>query len=264
MAEILKKLSDAVRPGITTKDINKLASELILFYAKENNSQVKPAFLGYGGFPANVCTSVNDEVVHCVPSDRQLKEGEVISLDMGIKYMSFYLDSAITLPVLGETSPVGDREGSQRDPVSYGMDYENWARFNPKLHKLLEVTKEALNAGIKQAKVGSHIGDISHAVQSVVERNKFGVIRELVGHGIGRNLHEEPQVPNFGHSGEGMKLQEGLVIAIEPMVSVGDWQLVKGSDGFTYKTKDGSYAAHFEHTVAITKDGPKVLTPHLL
>lgn len=242
LAEILKKLTDAVKPGITTKNIDKLASELILFYAKENEGQIKTAFLGYGGYPANVCTSVNDEVVHCVPSERRLQEGEIISIDMGIKYQGFYLDSAVTIPVLGE------------------MLYENWAKLNPKLHKLLEVTKESLNSGIKQAKAGNHIGDIGHAVQSVVERNKFGVIRELVGHGVGRDLHEEPQVPNFGSPGDSIKLQEGMVIAIEPMVSTGDWRLIKGADGFTYKTKDGSYAAHFEHTVAVTKDGPVVLT----
>lgn len=242
LAEILKKLADAVKPGITTQDIDKLAGELILFYAKENDAQVKPAFLGYGGYPAKVCTSVNDEVVHCVPSGRQLKEGEIISLDMGIKYRDFYLDSAVTLPVLGD------------------VDYKVWATLNPKLHRILEVTKEALNVGIKEARVGNRIGNISHAIQAVVERNGLGVIRELVGHGIGRDLHEEPQVPNFGRLDEGAKLEAGMVIAIEPMVSVGDWQLIKGADSFAYKTKDGSYAAHFEHTVAITKNGPLILT----
>jgi methionyl aminopeptidase len=161
---------------------------------------------------------------------------------MGIRYKDFYLDSAVTVPVLG------------------GMDYENWSKLNPELHRLLETTKESLNAGIEKAKIGNRIGDIGHAVQSVVEKNKFGVIRELVGHGIGRKLHEEPQVPNFGQANEGVQLKGGMVIAIEPMVSLGDWRLVKASDGFTYKTKDGSYAAHFEHTIAITKDGPQVLT----
>lgn len=242
LAEIIEKLAEAVKPGIMTKDINKLAGELILFYSKREGGVVKTAFLGYGGYPAHVCISVNDEVVHGVPSSRELKEGEIISLDMGIKYKDFYLDSAVTLPVLGQ------------------IDYKVWAKSNPELHKLLEVTKESLNAGIKQAKAGNHIGDVSCAVQAVIERNKFGVIRELVGHGIGRQLHEEPQVPNFGSAGEGAKLEEGMVIAIEPMVSVGDWRLIKGSDGFTYRTKDGSWAAHFEHSVAITQKGPLVLT----
>ncbi len=242
LAEIILKMSDAVKPGITTQDINKLASELILFYPKKEKNKVRVAFLGYGGYPANVCISVNDEVVHGLPSKREFKEGDIVSLDMGIKYGDFYLDSAVTLPVLG------------------GMDYKDWSERNPELHKLLEVTKEALNAGIKQARSGNYTGDIGNAVQTVIERNKFGVIRELVGHGIGRELHEEPQVPNFGRSGEGVKLEEGIVIAIEPMVSVGDWRLVKSADGFTYKTKDGSWASHSEHTVAITAEGPLILT----
>ncbi|OGN03881.1 MAG: type I methionyl aminopeptidase [Candidatus Yanofskybacteria bacterium RIFCSPHIGHO2_01_FULL_44_17] len=242
LAEIIKKLSEAVKPGITTQELNKLAGELILFYSEKEGGKVKTAFLGYGDYPAHVCTSVNDEVVHCVPSGRELKEGDLISLDMGIRYKDFYLDSAVTVPVLGESS------------------YDMWSKLNPKLHRLLEVTKESLGAGIKQAKIGNRIGDISCAVQSVVENNRFGVIRELVGHGIGRNLHEEPQVPNFGVVGEGVKLEEGMVIAIEPMVALGDWRLAKGADGFTYKTKDGSYAAHFEHTVAVTKAGPLILT----
>lgn len=245
LAEILKKLADAVKPGITTQDLDKLAGELVLFYAKETGAQIKPAFLGYGGYPANVCTSVNDEVVHCVPSDRELKEGEIISLDMGIKYKDFYLDGAVTLPVLTDA-----------DYTAYTI----WAKLNPKLNQLLEMTKEALNAGIKKARVGNRIGEISHAIQGVVESQNLNVIRDLVGHGIGRELHEEPQVPNFGSPGEGIKLQEGMVIAIEPMVSMGGWQLMKGTDGFSYKTKDGFHAAHFEHTVAVTEDGPQVLT----
>ncbi|HEY4507241.1 MAG TPA: type I methionyl aminopeptidase [Candidatus Paceibacterota bacterium] len=243
LSEMLDRLSKSVRPGITTKEIDKLSGELVLFYAeKERDAKIKPAFLGYGGYPANICLSINDEVVHGLPSDRKLNEGEIIGLDMGIKYHDFFLDSAITVPVLGDLS------------------YKNWSGKNHVLHKLLEVTKEALNAGIKQARVGNRIGDIGHAVQAVIERNKFGVIRELVGHGIGRELHEEPQVPNFGRTGDGVELKEGMVIAIEPMVAVGDWQVKIAKDGFTYKTKDGSMSAHFEHTVAITKDGPIVLT----
>lgn len=236
LAEILKKLSEAIKPGITTKDLDKLARELVLFY------KVKPAFLGYGGYPAAVCTSVNDEVVHCVPSERELKKGEIINLDMGIVYQEFNTDAAIAVPVLGK------------------LDYGEWAKSNPKLHKLIEVTKEALNVGIKQAKVGNRIGKISHAIQTVVEKNGFNVVRDLVGHGIGRELHEEPQVPNFGLADSGPKLEAGIVIAIEPMVVAGDWRLVKGKDGFSYNTADGSPAAHFEHTVAITKDGPQILT----
>ncbi|MBI2062764.1 MAG: type I methionyl aminopeptidase [Candidatus Yanofskybacteria bacterium] len=236
LAKILKKLSEAVKPGITTKDLDKLARELVLFY------KVKPAFLDYGGYPAAVCTSVNDEVVHCVPSERELKEGEIISLDMGVVYNDFNSDAALTIPVLGKLS------------------YMEWAKSNPKLHKLIEVTREALNAGIKQAKIGNRVGKIGHAVKTVVEKNGFNVVRDLVGHGIGRELHEEPQVPNYGPADAGPKLESGMVIAIEPMVVAGSWKLIKGKDGFSYNTVDSSPAAHFEHTVAITKDGPMVLT----
>ncbi len=236
LAEILRKLSEAVKPGVTTQDLDRLARELLLFY------KVEPAFLGYGGFPAVLCTSINNEVVHGVPSQRILKEGEIISLDMGLVYQGFNLDSAVTVPVLGHHS------------------YGEWAKSNQKLSKLLQVTKEALNAGINQVRIGNKIGKIGHAIQAVIESNGFGVVRELVGHGIGRNLHEEPQVPNFGSEKEGVKLEEGMVIAIEPMVTTGDWRVVLGKDKFTYRTKDGSSAAHFEHTVAVTKDGPLVLT----
>ena len=237
LAGILKELSEAVKPGITTKDLDKLARELT------ENAQVKPAFLDYGGYPAAVCTSINEEVVHCVPSERVLKEGEIISLDMGVIYKGFFADAAVTVPVLAT-----------------GEDYSQWAVSYPKLHKLIKVTEEATNAGIKQARAGNRLGKISHTIQSIVEKNGFNVVRDLVGHGIGRELHEEPQVPNYGPSNIGPELVEGMVIAIEPMVVAGDWRLVKGKDGFSYNTADGSPAAHFEYTVAITKDGPQILT----
>jgi len=236
LANILKKIAEAVRPGITTQSLEKLARELVLFY------KVKAGFLGYGGYPAALCTSVNDEVVHCVPSGRVLKEGEIISLDMGIVFNELNLDSALTLPVLGK------------------LTYKEWAKSNPRLHRLIEVTKESLGAGIKEARPGNHVGNISYAIQKIVESHGFNVIRDLVGHGIGKSLHEDPQVPNFGSTGEGELLKEGMTIAIEPMVSVGDWRLVTGDDKFTYRTKDGSFAAHFEHTVAIMKEEPLILT----
>lgn len=237
LAGILQKLAKAVRPGITTLDLDNLARKLT------DKAQVKPAFLDYGGYPAAVCTSTNEEVVHCVPSERQLKEGEIISLDMGIIYKGFNTDAALTVSVLDNPD-----------------DYKKWAEAKPKLHKLIEVTKEALNVGIKQAKAGKHVGKIGHAIQSVVEKNGFNVVRDLVGHGIGRQLHEEPQVPNYGPPNSGPKLEVGMVIAIEPMVVTGSPQLIKGKDGFSYNTADGSPAAHFEHTVAITEKGPQILT----
>lgn len=238
LARILEELSAAAKPGVTTEYLDRLAHELLSSYG------VKPAFLHYGGFPAVLCVSLNDEVVHGMPSKtRSLKEGDVMSLDMGLIYKGFNLDSAVTVPVLG------------------GMSYESWAKDNPRHHQLLEITRESLGAGINQAKPGNKLGKISNTIQKIVEGKKFGVVRDLVGHGIGRELHEDPQVPNFGSEKEGIVLQEGLVIAIEPMVTEGDWRLAKSRDNdFVFKTRDGSYAAHFEHTVAITANGPLVLT----
>lgn len=228
LAKILRELSDSVRPGISTKAIEKLANELILFYG------VKAAFLNYHGYPSSICISINDEVVHGLPSNRILEEGDLVSLDFGIKYDDFYLDSAVSLSV-------GENE-------------------NPKIKKILEVTKKAMEKGIEKAMPGNYIGDIGYAIQSFVEKEDLSVIRDLVGHGIGKDLHEEPQVPNFGKKGQGPELVEGMVFAIEPMISVGDWRVILGEDKFTYKTKDGSLAAHFEHTVAVTEKGPIVLT----
>ena len=235
LAEILEQLAAAVRPEISTFDLEKLARGLVSFY------KVKPSFLGYQGFPAAICVSVNDEVVHGVPSaTRILKKGDIVSLDIGILYKDFNVDSAVTVPVLGELS------------------YDEWAKTNPKLARLIETAKAALNAGIEQAKVGNCLGRISNTIQNVVEKRGFNVIREMVGHGIGRQLHEEPQIPNFGRPEGGPILEEGMTIAIEHMVSAGDWHLIR--DGLTYKTKDGSWSAHFEHTVAVTKNGPLILT----
>ncbi len=236
LAEIIKKLSEAVVPGIATKDLDKLASELVFSYG------TKPAFLGYGGFPATVCISVNDEVVHGVPSARVLKQGDIIGIDMGIIYQGLNLDSAVTVPVLGN------------------MTHGQWAKENPQLDKLLRVTREALSIGIKQARAGSRVGEIGHAVQEFVEKNGFSVVRDLVGHGIGKKLHEDPQVPNYGNPTDGPELTEGMTIAIEPMVNVGDWHVKIGHDGFTYQTHDGSYSAHFEHTILISRKNAEILT----
>ena len=240
LAEILKKLSGAVKPGITTNKLEELARELVLSYG------VKPSFLGYDGFPSALCTSVNDEIVHGVPSDRILQDGDLLKLDMGVLHKGFHTDSAITVLI-------GSVEGGP-----------------PQAMKLVNITKEALRIGVSKAKVGNTLGDIGSAIQKYVEQNGFNVVRDLVGHGIGRKLHEPPQVMNYlprgrkaasqsGHY-EGEELKEGMVIAIEPMVVTGDWKTKNSEDGFGFVTKDGGLAAHFEHTVAITNSGPLVLT----
>ncbi len=194
---------------------------------------VEPAFKGYRGYPSSVCISVNDEIVHGIPGARRLKAGDLVSLDFGVKYQGYYGDAALTVAV-GEVTP--------------------------KARVLMEATEKALYAGIDQAKVGKRLTDISHAVQTVVEGAGFGVIREFVGHGIGRSLHEDPQIPNFGPPGRGPLLQAGMTLAIEPMTSMGAWQVKILKDGWTAVTQDGSLAAHFEHTVAVTENGPLILS----
>lgn len=228
LAKILRKLSQEVKPGITTFHLEKLARELVLSYG------VEPSFLGYDGFPAVLCTSVNEEIVHGVPSERVLNAGDVLKLDMGVCHNGFHVDSATSVIV-------GDEKDSRK-------------------RELLRVTREALEIGISQAKAGNTTGDIGAAVQEFVRKNGFEVIQDLVGHGIGEELHEWPQVPNYGKSGQGDKLESGMVIAIEPMVVTGKKRTKIGKDGFSYITADKGLAAHFEHTVAITEKGPLVLT----
>lgn len=226
LSEIPNKLSEVVKPGITTNDLENLAQELIKQY------DVEPSFLGYNNHPAVLCTSINEEIVHGIPSDRVLKDGDVLKIDVGIKHKGFHTDTATTVIV-----------GKNDDPIK---------------NKLLNVTKEALRIGISKAKAGNTLGDIGSAIQEYVESNGFNVVRDLVGHGIGRNLHEEPQVPNYGNLGEGMELKPGMTIAIEPMVVTGNWK-VKEKDG-VFLTKDKGLAAHFEHTIAITENGTLILT----
>lgn len=237
LASILKDLAKAVRPAITTEYLDKLARELVFKFG------VKPAFLNYNGYPAVLCTSINDEIVHGVPSGRKLGEGDLLKLDMGVLHKGFYTDSAVTVLVSGRS----------RLSHIFKKDY------SIKI-KLISVTRKALEIGISKAKVGNSLGDIGSAVQKYVERERLGVVRDLVGHGIGRELHEEPQVPNYGQAGTGAKFVEGMVIAIEPMVVTGDWKIKEGPDGFVFQTKDSGLAAHFEHTIAITGKGPLVLT----
>lgn len=233
LAEVLKGLTKAVKPGVTTNNLDKLARELVFKFG------AKPAFLNYNDFPAVLCTSVNDEIVHGVPSERKLEKGDVLKLDMGVLYNGFYSDSAVTV-LVGE---------------GFSIDRKTLLK-----KKILRVTKESLMIGIKKAKAGNTVGDIGSAIQQYVENGGFNLVRDLVGHGIGRELHEEPQVPNYGQAGTGEELKPGMVIAIEPMVVTDDWKIKGGSDGFVFQTKDGGLSAHFEHTVAITEKGPRVLT----
>ncbi len=227
VAEVLLVLQDKVRPGVTTLALNELAESLVAKYS------VKPAFKGYAGYPYALCCSLNDQVVHGMPSSAPLEEGDILSLDFGAYANGFYGDSAITVPV-GSVSLTA--------------------------HDLISVAKRSLHSGIEQAVVGNQLYDISAKIQSVVEGRGFSVVRDFVGHGIGRSLHESPQVPNFGMPGRGPKLQVGMVLAIEPMINEKSATVEILSDGWTAVTTDGGLSAHFEHTVAITENGPEILT----
>lgn len=227
VARTLEMLGGEVKPGVTTADLDRLAETFI------RDHGARPAFKGYRGFPATICPSVNEEVVHSIPGVRRLKEGDIIGIDVGVEKEGFYGDAAFTFPV-GEVSE--------------------------EVQRLLAVTRESLRKGIEQAKSGNRVGDISHAIQSHAEQNGFSVVRELLGHGIGRQMHEEPQVPNFGPPDRGPRLMAGQVLAIEPMVNVGRPEVRTQPDGWTVVTKDGSLSAHFEHTVAVGPDGPEILS----
>jgi len=227
VADILRELREKIKPGISTLDLNRYSEEM----AKKRGA--KPAFKGYRGYPFALCTSVNSEVVHGMPSNRLLKRGDVVSLDFGAHYQGYYGDAAITVPV-------GD--------------------VAPEALLLMQTTEQSLYEGILQARAGNRLGDISAAVQKHVETAGFSVVRDFVGHGIGKNLHEEPQIPNYGVSGRGVELKSGMVLAIEPMVNAGTYKVRVLSDGWTVVTADGRLSAHFEHTVAITEEGPVILS----
>lgn len=227
VAEALARLTKLVEPGITTLDLDRLAEEYIL------KRGAKPAFKGYRGYPYSLCASVNEQVVHALPSERKLKEGDIVSLDLGSIVDGYYGDAAVTVPV-GQVS-----EGARR---------------------LMAVTQESLQRAIEAAHPGNRLSDISYAVQSAVEVEGFSVVRLFVGHGIGRSLHEEPQIPNFGPPGHGPVLKTGMVLAIEPMVNAGSPDVMILEDRWTAVTCDGSLSAHFEHTVALTENGTEVLT----
>ena len=232
-AQILGKahgeVAKLVKPGIKTKDLDKIAEEFI------SDHGAKASFKGYNGFPATLCISTNEVVVHGFPSEYELKDGDIISIDCGVFYKGFHSDSAYTYPV-GEIST---------ETLS-----------------LLKATKESLYKGIEEAKFGNRIGDVAFAVQNYVENKGYTVVRELVGHGLGRSLHEGPEVPNYGKRGRGPKLNEGLVIAIEPMVNLGVRNIVQENDGWTIRTRDRKPSAHYEHTIAIFKDRTEILTTH--
>lgn len=228
LADLMERLRGFVKPGMSTLEIDE---EVAGFIAARS---ARPAFKGYRGFPATVCVSINDEVVHGIPSaHRRLKEGDIVGLDLGCIVEGYYADCAFTM-ALGEI----------------GSDVQ----------KLLDVTRESLDRAIEQCRPGQRLGDVSHAVQRHVEVNRLAVVRAFVGHGIGRALHEEPQVPNFGEPGRGPALKAGMVLAIEPMVTMGSFEVRILDDGWTAVTRDGSLAAHFEHTIAVTDGGPDVLT----
>lgn len=227
VANILNELRGIIKPGITTIELDRYSEELAL------KMGAKPAFKGYRGYPFSLCTSINREVVHGMPSDRVLKAGDIISLDFGIYHEGYYGDSAITVPV-GEVSSVAQA--------------------------LIVTTEEALYRGIKEMRAGNRLCDISAAVQECVEAAGFSVVRDFVGHGIGRSLHEEPQIPNYGVRGRGVKLEVGMVFAIEPMVNEGTYKVKVLDDGWTVVTADGKLSAHFEHSVAISENGPVILS----
>jgi len=226
-AEVLQKLKEVIAPGITTKELDQMAEEIIL------SKGAIPAFKGYRGFPASLCVSINEEVVHGIPDQRKLKEGDIVSLDVGSNLNGYFGDAAITLSV-GVVDQAAQR--------------------------LIEVTEKALYTGIERAKIGNRLFDISHAIQAWVESQGFSVVRDFVGHGIGKNLHEEPQIPNFGSPHQGPRLEKGMVFALEPMVNEGTFEVKILSDGWTVVTADGKRSAHFEHTIAITDREAEILT----
>jgi len=227
--QVLDTVKAMVKPGVTTMDLERAAAEKI------EELGAKPAFKGYYDYPCVLCTSVNQEIVHGIPSERRvLKEGDIVSLDCGVVLDGYYGDAAVTVAVGGN--------------------------LRPEVERLLKVTEESLYKGIEKVRIGNSVGDVGAAVQEWVEAHGFSVVREFVGHGIGTKLHEDPQVPNFGTRGHGARLREGMVLAIEPMVNIGKPGTRVLDDNWTAVTEDGSYSAHFEHCVAVTKNGPLILT----
>jgi methionyl aminopeptidase len=228
LVRTLRLLEGKVRPGVTTAELDAAAERFI------RSQGAEPAFKGYRGFPGSICASPNSMVVHGIPGPYSLERGDLISIDVGVVLDGWVADAARTFPV-GPVTPIA--------------------------RKLLDVTERSLFAGVEQARAGNRLGDISHAIQGVVEGDDLAIVRSLVGHGIGRDMHEDPQIPNFGEPGRGPLLEEGMVLAIEPMTTAGRHAVRMGADGWAIFSQDGSLAAHFEFTVAITADGPRILTP---
>ena len=227
LAAIIAHIKSSVKIGVRTKEIDSQVEGLIEKYG------VKPAFKGYRGFPASTCISINEEVVHGIPGDRVLCQGDIVSIDIGIRYKGYYSDTATTLPI---------------------------GKIKPEIQSLLDTTRESLTRGIEHAQINNHLSDISHAIQEMIEAKGFSVVRDFVGHGIGQNLHEDPEIPNFGAAHQGPVLREGMVFAIEPMANLGGWQTKIKDDGWTVVTLDGKPSAHFEHCILITSNGMEILT----
>jgi len=227
VAAVPEEIDRAIEVGITTAMLNKIAEKTIGRYKGE------PAFLGYNNFPASICASINEEVVHGIPGLRRLREGDIISIDVGVRLKGYYGDAAATFAV---------------------------GKISPQARKLIDVTRGSLQKAIEAMQTAKRLSDLSHAVQAYVEQNRFAVVRNYVGHGIGQEMHEEPQLPNFGAPGRGPLLEPGIVLAIEPMVNAGTWEVKVLDDQWTVVTADGKLSAHFEHTVALTEKGPEVLT----
>jgi len=229
VSELLSYLSEITKPGLRTLWLDSRAEDFI----KKKGGV--PAFKNYNGFPSSICTSINEEVIHGIPSEQRIVEGDILSIDVGVKKAGYYGDAAVTLPV---------------------------GQVEPELLRLLRVTEEALYAGIERAVVDNHVGDISRAVQETVERDEFSVVRDFVGHGVGKELHEEPPIPNYKTPGRGPRLVPGMTLAIEPMVNMGTYEVEIKEDNWTVVTKDGRPSAHFEHTILISEHGPEILTMH--
>lgn len=227
LGKVFENLQDKIRPGVTTKRLDTLARQSIIAHGAQ------PAFLGYKGFPGNICTSINEVVVHGIPGKRQLKEGDIISIDIGVGFKGYFADAAATFAV---------------------------GKISQEAQRLMDVTERSLYEAIRKARPGNRLSDVSHAVQAVVESKGFSVVRAFVGHGIGSKIHEEPEIPNFGEPNRGVVLEPGMTLAIEPMVNQGGFEVKILEDGWTAVTRDGSLSAHFEHTIVITEAEPRILT----